>query len=73
MTRSHFKLSFNATFVFVVTTVFYLPAVKNGSAESGSQSRAKEAPNIVYILADDFGYGDLHVDRASARPLDMVC
>ena len=60
MTRSHLKLPFNAIFVLVAATVVYFSAGKNASAESGSQSRAKEAPNIVYILADDFGYGDLH-------------
>ncbi len=61
MTRYHFKLSFNAILVFVAATVVCFSASQNASAESGSQRRAKVAPNIVYILADDFGYGDLHV------------
>ena len=60
VTRSHSKLSFKTIVVFVVAIVVYFTVAKNASAESGSQSRAKEAPNIVFILADDFGFGDLH-------------
>ncbi len=49
-----------STVVYVVASIVYFSAATNSSAESSSQSRINPAPNIVYVLADDFGYGDMH-------------
>ena len=46
-------------FVFVVASILSLSAAIKLSAESGSQRSSNLAPNILYILADDLGYGDL--------------
>lgn len=46
-------------FIYFVASIVYFSAVICLSAESSPQSII-HAPNIVYILADDFGYGDLH-------------
>ena len=39
--------------------VFYSCGVKNSNAEDQLDNKSDSLPNIIYILADDMGYGDL--------------
>ncbi len=45
---------------FALIGNFFFHSLKWAEADSDSSSQIKQAPIIVYILADDFGYGDLH-------------
>ncbi|MCF8475303.1 MAG: sulfatase [Emcibacter sp.] len=55
MVRAQF-LSF---FFFVTFSVFILSSVSSDAADTEIKTNKKKQPNIVFIFADDLGYGDI--------------
>src|SRR4051812_3344227 len=48
-----------ATGVCLLTLLFALPALVAPTTDHKSDHSIKQKPNIIFILADDLGYGDV--------------
>lgn len=51
----------------VVACVFSCRAKKITSHEESSKSKKKDAPNIIFVLADDMGWGDVHSNNPASK------
>lgn len=58
-------------FAFVIVTLF-LSACSNNQQESETAENQKSQPNIIFIYADDLGYGDVGAYGATEMPTPNI-